>query len=78
MREENNYLNLNLPESELKLLTGDQKGFLLDAHNGSMRYCLNDDGSVCAWGVAWEAIFSMHVEIESHPFDGYMVTLPTD
>ena len=35
---------------------------------------LAENGQVCAWGAAYEGLFSMDVEAQRDP-DGYLVTL---
>jgi hypothetical protein len=48
--------------------------FLIEAERGGMRY-IAENGKVCAWGVAYEGLFSMDIDAESHSEDGFIISL---
>jgi uncharacterized protein (DUF169 family) len=62
-----------VPQAEWDKLDETARKFLTEAEAGGMMY-LAENGQVCAWGAAYEGLFSMDVEAQRDP-DGYLVTL---
>lgn len=61
---------------EWKALNETQRQFLREAAEVSMAH-LVEGGEVIAWGPGL-ASFSMPVDVQAHPQDGYVVTLKED
>lgn len=65
-----------VPKAEWDKLDAMGQQFLIEAEAGGMQY-VAEAGEVCAWGLAFEGIFSMDTHVEPHSDDGFMVTLAT-
>lgn len=64
-----------VPQEEWDKLSTEAQQFLREAEAGGLRY-LAENGEVCAWGVAYDALFSMNIDVEPHSADGFLITLP--